>query len=91
MVTVVRSGEETTVKDDEGKELEGYFCPFAGEMCYEGDVIPEEIVVPKGKCQFWERDTVQAPQCKLLRAAAGLAAVSEIPGMLHNLAAQGKE
>lgn len=91
MVTVERSGGETTVKDDEGKELEGYFCPFAREMCYKGDVITEETVVPKGKCQFWERDTAQAPQCKLLRAAGGLAAVSEIPGMLQGLATQGKE
>ena len=90
MITVRRDAEGISVKDAEGKELEGYFCPFAGEMCYEGNVVTEAGPLD-GKCQFWERDTAQAPQCKLLRAAAGLAAVSEIPGMLHNLAAQGKE
>jgi len=90
MVTRERTGGELTVKDDEGKELEGYFCPFAGELCYEGNVIPEAGSL-KGECQFWERDTAQAPRCKLLRAAGGLAAISEIPGMLQSLASQGKK
>jgi len=90
MVTVVRDAEGITVKDDEGKELEGFFCPFAGEMCYEGDVVTE-AGSPKGKCRFWSTDQPQAPRCGLEPAIGGLAAISAIPGVLQTLASRGGE
>ena len=68
---------------------ERYFCPFGREMCAEGLVMT--AAGGAGRCQFWERDTAQTAQCKLLGAVAGLAAISAIPGMLQSLASQGKE
>lgn len=71
-----------TVKDTGGKELEGYFCPFAGEMCYEGDVVTK-AGSPKGKCRFWS--TGQAQRCRLLPALSGLAELMEISDAVRSL------
>lgn len=65
----------TVTRDAEGKELEGYFCPFAGEMCYEGEVVTE-AGSPKGECRFWSTDKPE--RCRILPALGGLAELTRI-------------
>ena len=65
-----------------GKEkVARFFCPFANQMCYEGEVKARKY------CKFWNADSTNPEKCELLRGISGLKYLDIVAADLHAIAA----
>jgi len=68
----------------EEQEVTRFFCPFAKEMCREGNLkLQAEGTV---KCEFWISD-VSPQRCELLQGISGLKNLAAIASDVHVVAA----